>query len=324
MSHQKSKFSALLILIAFSLSLLLGACAAPAMMSDSNESYAPMPGAPPMEESESFYDGSGGGEYQKVVDSATVAQSERIVIKNASMSLSVSDPSASMDAIAEMAEEMGGFVVSANMYKQELANGIQVPRASISVRVPAEKLNQALAQIKAESEQTPLNESIDSQDVTNEYVDLQSRLKNLEATEVKLAEIMDEANKTEDVLSVYNPLVQVREQIEVMKGQIKYYQEAAAMSSVSVELLADEAVQPLTIGGWQPVGVAKNAIQALIDTLEFLVNAVIWIVIYILPVLLMLYLIFVLPLTLLLRVWRKRRRARKAAEVMPLAKKADE
>jgi hypothetical protein len=229
-----------------------------------------------------------------------------------------------MDAIAEMAEEMGGFVVNANLYKQELDGGVQVPRASITVRVPAEMLNDALNQIKAESDQDPLSESIDSQDITREYVDLQSRLKNLQATEAKLTEIMDEATKTEDVLSVYNQLVQVREQIEVIQGQIKYYQESASLSAISVELLANEAVRPLTIGGWQPVGVAKSAIQTLINTLKFLVNAVIWIVIYILPVLLLLYLIFVLPLSLVWRAWRKRRRERKAAETKAETQKPGE
>jgi hypothetical protein len=88
--------------------------------------------------------------------------------------------------------------------------------------------------------------------------------------------------------------------------------------------LANEAVRPLTIGGWQPVGVAKSAIQTLINTLKFLVNAVIWIVIYILPVLLLLYLIFVLPLSLVWRAWRKRRRERKAAETKAETQKPGE
>ena len=80
---------------------------------------------------------------------------ERIVIKNASLTISVSDPSKSMNTISKMAEEMGGFVVSANMYKETLSSGAEVPRASITVRVPAEKLNAALDQIRSESKQTP-------------------------------------------------------------------------------------------------------------------------------------------------------------------------
>jgi Flp pilus assembly protein TadB len=181
------------------------------------------------------------------------------------------------------------------------------------VRVPAEKLNTALDQIRAQSKQDPISETANSQDVTNEYIDLQSRLKNLEAAEADLTKIMDQAYKTEDVLSVYNQLVSIREQIEVIKGQIKYYSESAHFSAISVELMADAAVQPIEIGGWQPQGVLKEAVQALIKSLQFLVNALIWIVIYILPVLLVLFVIFILPPTLLIRAWSRRRAKRKAA-----------
>jgi hypothetical protein len=247
-------------------------------------------------------------------DNAAQAQ-ERIVIKNASLTIVVSDPSESMNNISKMAEAMGGFVVSANMYQQTISGNFAVPRASITIRVPAAKLNQALETIRGESKQKPQNESINSQDVTNEYVDLQSRLKNLEAAEIELTKIMQDANKTEDVLSVYNQLVQIREQIEVIKGQIKYYDQSAALSAITTELIADAAVQPIEIAGWKPVGVAKDAIQALIRAMQGLVNALIWIVIYILPVLLVLFTIFVLPIILIIRAFRRRRAKRKAEAV---------
>ena len=217
-----------------------------------------------------------------------------------------------MDAISQMAQEMGGFVVSANLYKEQLSSGIEVPRASITIRVPAERMDEAMRRIREQSNQDPLSENINSQDVTSEYVDLQSRLKNLEAAEVELTEIMQEANKTEDVLAVYNQLVSIREQIEVIKGQIKYYDESAALSSISIELIADEAVQPIEIGGWQPQGVLKNAVEALIRSLQFLANAIIWIVIYVLPVLAILFVIFVLPPLLLIRYWRRRKKQKTA------------
>jgi hypothetical protein len=246
---------------------------------------------------------------------ANVAQAaDRIVIKNANLSIFVADPGNTMDVISRMADDMGGFVVSANLYHSTLESGAEVPRASITVRVPAERLNEALEQIRSQSDQDPLNERIDSQDVTKDYTDLQSRLRNLQNTEAQLTEIMDDAIRTEDVLSVYNRLVEIREQIEVIQGQINYYEESAALSAIAVELIANEAVQPLTIGGWQPVGVAKNAVQTLIDTLKFVANAAIWIVIYILPVLLVLYLIFVLPLSLLWKAWRRRRARGKAVQ----------
>lgn len=232
---------------------------------------------------------------------------ERIVIKNAEILIVVSDPVKTMDAINRKAEDLGGYVVSSNQYQTELESGAKVPRATTTIRVPADKLNDVLADIRKMSERPALSETINSQDVTKEYTDLQSRLRNLEAAETQLSKIMDSATKTEDVMAVYNQLVDVREKIEVIKGQIKYYDQSAALSAVSVDLVANEAVQPLTIGGWQPVGVAKSALQALINTLKFLANLVIWIIIFLAPILLVIYIVFILPLSFIWRRWRARR-----------------
>ena len=230
---------------------------------------------------------------------------ERLVIKNADLVIVVKDPSSSMDAIVRLAEELGGFVVSANLYQTTAEGGAKVPQGSVTIRVPAEYLNDALDEIKGESDQDPLSESISSQDVTGEYVDLQSRLSNLEATETQLLVIMEDADETEDVLTVYNELVRVRGEIEVTKGRIKYLEQSAALSSVHVELLADEAVQPLTVGGWQPSGVAKTAVQALINALKFFANAAIWVVIFVLPVLLILFVVVFLPVRWVVRRLRR-------------------
>jgi len=236
----------------------------------------------------------------------TAQTTERIVIKNATLSIVVSDPAKAMDAISQLADEMGGYIVSANLYQSKLDSGASVPRASVKIRVPAERLTEAMNRIKAQSDRIPISENIESQDVTSDYTDLQSRLRNLENTEAQLTKIMDSATKTEDVLSVYNQLVPVREQIEVLKGQIKYYDESAALSAISTELIANAAVQPLTIGGWQPVGVAKSAVQALINTVTFLANAAIWVVILVLPVLLILFAVIFLPLRFAWRFLRRR------------------
>lgn len=242
------------------------------------------------------------------------SQPERLVIKNANLTIVVPDPTISMNNISLMADEMGGFVVSANMYQQTLSGGIEVPRASITIRVPAEKLNQSLDRIRSESDQDPQTESLSSQDVTNEYVDLQSRLKNLEAAEVELTKIMQEAHRTEDVLAVYSQLVSMREQIEVIKGQMKYFEQSAALSVISIELVADASIQPIVIGGWKPAGVAKEAIESLLKAMQSLASALIWIVIFWLPILLALFIVFILPPILIFRAWRKRRQNQKAIE----------
>lgn len=213
---------------------------------------------------------------------------ERMVIRNAELSIVVEDPSGMMDDITRLAADMGGYVVSSNLAQVETDRGVEVPRARITIRVPAEDLDQALQDIKAGAGRI-LSESVSGQDVTREYTDLQSRLRHLENTERKLTEIMDEASDTEDVLQVYNRLVNVQEEIEMVKGQMQYYEQSARLSSISVTIQANEAVQPLEIGGWQPVGVAKNALQALINTLQFLGDVAIWLGLFVLPVLLILY-----------------------------------
>ncbi|MBN2147436.1 MAG: DUF4349 domain-containing protein [Anaerolineales bacterium] len=258
------------------------------------------------------YDEGGYVSYDATISSAPPTE-ERIVIKNADLSIAVDDPTKSMERISQLAEEYGGYVVAANLYQTYLESGIQVPQASITIRVPAGKLNDAMERIKEETSQPIISESINSQDVTAEYTDLQSRLRNLQAAETQLVEIMGAAVKTEDVLAVYSQLTAVREQIEIIQGQIQYYEQSAAMSAISVSLLTNEAVQPLTIGGWQPVGVAKDAVQALINVLKFLVNVAIWSVILIIPVGLLVF----GPPILIIRALLKRRARRKAQAAPP-------
>jgi hypothetical protein len=218
-----------------------------------------------------------------------------------------------MDNITRMAEAMGGFVVSAEMYQQTLDNGVKVPQVSITVRVPAERLAEALATIKAETNQPVISENQTSQDVTADYTDLNSRLVNLQAAEAQLQEIMASATKTEDVLAVYNQLVSVREQIELIKGQMKYYEQSAALSSISTQLYANAAMQPISIAGWQPGGVAKQALQSLIHALQSLTNFAIRAVILYLPVLLIIFVPIGLVIWGIIALIRRSRKSRVAA-----------
>ncbi len=243
------------------------------------------------------------------VDQSSAQPIERMVIKNASLSIAVDDPSASMDRISSLAEEMGGYVVSANVYQTYLSDGQKVPQGTITVRVPADRLQEAMTRIKAETKLPVINENISSQDITSEYTDLDSRVRNLEAAEKQLQGILDRATKTEDVLNVFNQLTQVREQIEVIKGQMKYYEQSAALSAISVELIPNASVQPVTIGGWQPQGVARDAVQALVNTLKGLATVGIWLVIYLLPTLLVVFGPPVLIIFFIVRWLRRRKKA---------------
>jgi hypothetical protein len=218
------------------------------------------------------------------VDSAAeVSLSERIVIRNANLSLVVNDPTESSDQIAAMAEEMGGFVVNMNVYQTTFDSGVEGERASITIRVPVERLDEALETIKVGAIEVR-NETVSGQDVTEEFTDLQSRLRHLEAVEQQLLGFLDEARDTEDALSVFSQLEQKQAEIEVIKGRIQYLENSARLSMISVELQPDVAERPLQIGNWRPVGTAKSAIEALLNTLQFLGDVLIVLVLYVLPV----------------------------------------
>ena len=208
---------------------------------------------------------------------------ERIVIQNADVAIVVSDVEARMRDIEVMSQQMGGFVVSSNLYQSYTNSYIEVPEAQVVIRVPAEKLEDALEKIKANVVEVR-TETRSGQDVTAEYVDLKSRLANYEAAEKQLNDIMETATDTEDVVNIFNQLVYYREQIELVKGQIKYYEEAAALSAITITIIAEEKEQPIEIGGWEPQGVAKEAVQDLIYFFQDFVNFLIRFVIYILPV----------------------------------------
>jgi tetratricopeptide (TPR) repeat protein len=231
---------------------------------------------------------------------------ERIVIQNADLAIVVSDVKGRMENIQVMAQQMGGYVVSSNLYQSYTNDNVQVPEAQVTIRVPAEKLDEALEQIKKDVVEVQ-NETRTGQDVTAEYVDLQSRLKNYEAAEAQLEKILETATKTEDVVSIFNQLVYYREQIELVKGQMKYYEEAAALSAINIRIVAEETIQPVVIGKWQPQGVALEAIQDLINFLKGFINFLIYFVILILPILILIsglfYLIF-LGLRALFRLLR--------------------
>lgn len=261
-------------------------------------------------------DSNGGFEAEKPASEVTTSGSsaaidQRIVIRNANLSIVVADPSKSMEAISRMAETMGGYVVTSDLHKAYTRNGVEIPEASLVVRVPAEQLNSAITQIKQQVDNLEtdiLSENITGQDVTKEYTDLNSQLKNLEDAEAQLREIMASATKTEDVLAIFQQLTQIRRDIEVLKGQIQYYEESAALSSISIQIQAQEAIQPLEVGGWKPQGIARDAVQALIDTLQFLASAAIWIVILIIPVSLLIFGPLVLLVWLIRRMLRKRKK----------------
>ena len=230
-----------------------------------------------------------------------VAITERMVVRTASLDLIVPDTERALDNIQAMARELGGYVVSVEAHQYQKGR-----QATVTLRIPAETLDSALDRLRAMAT-TVRRESVSGQDVTDQYVDLQSRLRHLEAKEKQLLEFLDRAEDTEAVLAVYEHLSATQAEIEQVRGRMQYLENQVALATVTVSLTPDAMAQPLETG-WNLPGTVRSAVEALLNVLEFFIKALIYIVIVILPALILI----ALPIAgiFLLVRWLVRRRRR--------------
>jgi hypothetical protein len=302
-----------MVVLAACSSIRSAATQAPAAPPDTFRSPALGGAAPAPQEalplSNSFTKSTAQQNSPSVTTDNSAAPANRLVVKTADLSIVVKDVNARIQAIQAMAKAMGGFVVSANVSQTFANDGTKVPQAQVVVRVPQENLDDALNQIKADTIDVQ-NETITGTDVTDQYVDMQSRLTAKEAAADQLTKIMQNATKTEDVLAVYTQLQQIDSDIEVLKGQIKYTEQSASLSAISVNIIAEKTIQPIQVAGWKPQGVARDAIQSLIFFWQDFVNFLIRFFLYILPVLITISIpvfLFILLLRWFFRITRKPR-----------------
>lgn len=257
---------------------------------------------------------NGASAVDEVLDKAAAqAQGPRVIIYIGNLALVVKDTRTAVNDIAILAGEQGGYVSSSNIYQAG-----DVPRGSITIRVPAETYQATLNSLRALAVRVE-RENTSTQDVTEEFTDLEARKTNLEFTEAALQELLEErqrVGKTSDILEVYRELTSIRGQIEQIEGRMRYLANQSALSTITVELIPDVLYQPVSVAGWEPQGVAKEALQALVAALQGLANLTIWLVILVLP-LLIIALIPVVIVVWLIRWWWKRTRAgKKSAEAV--------
>ena len=234
------------------------------------------------------------------------AGQERLIIRTADMSIVAADTEEALARIANMADSSGGWVVSSNVYQSTDT----YKSGYISIRVPAEGFQSVLDAIAGLAVEVT-NLSTSGQDVTEEYVDLSARLGNLEATAARLRTFLDESRNVEEALAVNAELSRVEGEIEALKGRMQYLEQSSAFSSITVNVTPDALAQPIQVGGWQPTGVAKQAVEALINMLQLLANAAIWFVIFALPILL----VIAIPFALLIWIIKRLRRREQAVAV---------
>jgi hypothetical protein len=218
-------------------------------------------------------------EAARPVPAATPAQ--RMVVRTVELRLIVKETLRSFEAVERTASELGGYISESRSWRE----GGQL-NAKLTLRVPADKLDTALRRLRRLAEVVD-QETITGQDVTQEYVDLSSNLRNDEAFEKELLALLTDTRlrtgKVDDLLTIYNRLNEVRQRIEQIKGRMQYLEKMSALATVTVELLPSALAQPIAVGGWQPAGTARTALRLLVRTLQVLADVVIWLVIYVLP-----------------------------------------
>ena len=139
----------------------------------------------------------------------------------------VDDVAGAVDRIAGIAASLGGWLVSSDRTSKHTG--------AVAIRVPAQSLDQAFDRIESTARDV-VSRAVTSEDVTDQYVDTQSRLASLRATEKRLLGFLDDAQNVEEALKVQGELSSIQLQIEEMQGRLNYFQQVAAFSLIEVGL----------------------------------------------------------------------------------------
>ncbi len=209
----------------------------------------------------------------------------RMIVRTAELTLQVSDVKAVMEQVAEATTASGGFLGASRLWREGESD-----RASMTVRVPAARLDATLGRLRALAVRVD-NASVTGEDVTRQAVDLSAQLVNLRATEIELRALLvtvrQRTQKASDVLEVHAELSRVRGEIEQRTAELQTLTQLAALSTITLDLRPDVVATPIASESWQPRGVLRDATRALARTARAGASAAIWAVVYGGPMLLL-------------------------------------
>jgi hypothetical protein len=242
------------------------ATAAPAAEALDNYAGAPAP-AP----------GAAGNTGANAPSGAPLPQPDRKIIKNAAITLEVQDVFSALNQVTLLSSQYGGHVLeSRSWYVQDY------PHATYTFAVPVERFEEAIEQVRRLGK--VLDEKTSGQDVTDQYVDLEARIRNQEATAERIRGFLDQTRTVDEALKVNQQLAQVEELLEQLKGQRNALGQRAAFSTISVVFSPAIPNAGAKLSGvWSPLGTLAQATDALAAILQVLVDITIWVVVLSLP-----------------------------------------
>lgn len=213
---------------------------------------------------------------------------ERLLVQESHLSLLVKNVSQTLSSIKNYTNSIGGYLVESS-----LANPQEAATGQIALRLPAEKLDEALSYFRSLAVKV-VSENLKGEDVTDEYVDIAARLEILQKNKSRFEEIMSKAVEIEDILRIQKEIINLQTQIDNLKGRQKYLEQTAKMAKVTVFLSTDELALPYAPAQpWRPQVIFKQAVRSLIANFQKAGTVIIWLAVYS-PVWLPALLIFIL------------------------------
>lgn len=199
----------------------------------------------------------------------------RMVITESYLSLLVNNVTLVQKQILQKTVQLGGYMINSN-----INNPQDVPTATITIRIPKDKLSLALESFKSLSVKV-VSENLSGEDITDQYVDNKSRLDTLDQTKAKLEEILTKAVDVSDILNIQREIINVQSQIDAIKGQQNYLQKSAETAKLTVYLSTDELALPYAPETtWRPQVIFKQAVRSLIGNIRKIGTVLVWLLVY--------------------------------------------
>lgn len=200
---------------------------------------------------------------------------DRMVVQTSYLSMQVKNVRETQSAILSQTKAYGGYMVNT-----DIQSPMESPTATVVVRVPSPRLDEALAYFRGLAVKV-VSESLTGEDVTDQYVDIEAQLETLNKTKQKFEVIMAQATEISDILNVQRELISLQSQIDSYKGQQQYLAKSAQTAKLTVYLSADEFSLPYAPSdAWRPEVIFKQAVRSLVGFLRGIATFTIWVVVY--------------------------------------------
>jgi hypothetical protein len=200
---------------------------------------------------------------------------DRKVVENSVYSLLVKNVTETVDKIKEKTMQISGYSVSSDLSKKEFGDN-----AVLQIRVPSEKVDEMTKYLRTIAVKV-VSEKVNGNDITDQYIDIERRITDLEKQRTKMETIMDSAKTVNEMLEVQRGLFQIQDQIDSYKGRLLYMDGTTKTSKLTIYLSTDELSLPYTPAQpWRPEVIFREAVRSMLGTLQKLAGLAIWLVVY--------------------------------------------